>query len=153
LFEAGERDGQETWFADGASQVNLDGTTVDGNVLANGDSNPGFICGSIIGGNLVIHQTAAGVGPPPMWEIGDPGSCNFLPFDVTTGNYIGGNIEFSENQSGAMILGNDVEGNLQCHGNTPPPTGVGNAVDGQAIGQCAGFDGGVDDSTSPPDSD
>ena len=45
-----------------------------------------------------------------------------------------------------------IEHNLDCHNNTPPPTGSNNAVDGNAQGQCAALAGGVDDSASPPDS-
>ncbi|HEV3229244.1 MAG TPA: hypothetical protein VGY97_07210 [Solirubrobacteraceae bacterium] len=54
-------------------------------------------------------------------------------------SYVGGNLEFHNNAAQGRISSNDIEGNLGCHSNTPPATGLAssNAVDGQSQGECA----------------
>jgi hypothetical protein len=42
----------------------------------------------------------------------------------------------SRNTGGLQISGNLFEQDLSCDGNTPPPTGVGNRIEGEAEGQC-----------------
>ena len=87
--------------------------------------------------------------------------------DLTTfeGSEIHGNVELTENRSELQILNNDLrrdvvasrntggleisgnlfEQDLSCDDNTPPPTGVGNRIEGEAEGQCASLG-----ATDPP---
>jgi hypothetical protein len=51
----------------------------------------------------------------------------------------------SRNDGGLQISGNLFEQDLSCDGNKPPPTGVGNRIEGEAEGQCASLGG-----TDPP---
>lgn len=138
--------------ANNAQQVGIDNSTISGNVQANNVTDNGWVCGSTIGGNVEVGNASTSSASPGTWFIGDASWC-YPPFDPVPGNFIGGNLQFHNNTSGGVISNNDVEGNLDCHNNTPAPTGVNNAVDGNAQGQCASLAGGVDDSSSPPDSD
>jgi hypothetical protein len=87
--------------------------------------------------------------------------------DLTTfeGSEIHGNVELTANRSELQILNNDflrdlvasrntggleISGNLfeqdlRCDSNAPPPTGVGNRVEGETEGQCASLG-----ATDPP---
>ena len=87
--------------------------------------------------------------------------------DATTfeGSEIHGNVELTANRSELQILNNDflrdvvasrntggleISGNLfeedlRCDSNSPPPTGVGNRVEGESEGQCASLG-----ATDPP---
>ena len=56
-----------------------------------------------------------------------------------------GDVVVSRNTGGVEISGNLIEKNLRCDGNTPPPKGIGNRVEGEMEGQCASL--GV---TDPP---
>ena len=51
----------------------------------------------------------------------------------------------SRNTGGLQISGNLFEEDLSCDLNSPPPTGVGNRVEGEAVGQCASLG-----ATDPP---
>lgn len=46
-----------------------------------------------------------------------------------------------DNAGGVTISDNVIDGNLQCEGNAPAPTGGGNVVRGNAEGQCSGLAG------------
>jgi hypothetical protein len=138
--------------ANRAAQLSIDNSSVRGNVEAHNVTDNGWVCGSTIGQNVDVANAAESTSEPGSWFIGDASWC--VPqFDPVPGNYIGGTLNFHDNQSGGFISNNDIEKNLMCDKNTPPPTGSNNAVDGKATGQCAGLPGGVDDSASPPDSD
>ncbi len=51
------------------------------------------------------------------------------------------------NTGGLLISGNAFNEDLECSGNSPPPAGVGNVVEGEAEGQCANL---APDGPSPP---
>jgi hypothetical protein len=138
--------------ANGAVQIGIDNSRVDGDVHADNVTQNGWVCGSTIGGNVDVVNASQSASEPGSWFIGDASWCT-AQFDPVPGNYIGGNLTFHNNASGGSLSNNDIEGNLQCGNNTPPPTGTNNAVDHDAQGQCASLAGGVDDSASPPDSD
>ena len=98
--------------------------------LAGGIAGPASVlCGVQIGHNLDVHnnrnETVIGVSP----------TC-------TTGNSVGNDaVVLANHVSGApsaVIAGNTVWHNLDCLGNTPPPTGSSNTA-GHEIGQCAAF--------------
>jgi hypothetical protein len=76
--------------------------------------------GNDIGGNLQVHK-------------------NSFPLGQIVGNGVGfgsdGNLRFDENRGQSELLRNDVDGDLQCFENQPPPTSAGNTFD-QAQGQC-----------------
>jgi hypothetical protein len=136
------------------------GATVLHNVTANDAIQLG-IDNSKIGGNVQAHRLSGNVDvtdssqsstEPGSWFIGDASWCT-PQFDPVPGNYIGGSLRFNHNKSGASISNNDIEHDLVCEKNTPPPTGTNNAVDRKATGQCAALAGGIDDSASPPDDD
>jgi hypothetical protein len=54
-------------------------------------------------------------------------------------NQVGGNFEAEKNTGGVVIINNTINGNLKCKDNSPPPTGGGNNVGGNAEDQCAGL--------------
>jgi hypothetical protein len=107
-----------------------------------------LICGSTIGGNLILKDNTftsffAGCipGTGPGNSIG-----NNLIVDHNTGGMlqindeqIGGNLELKDNQgTGPWLLNlNQIEGSLSCEGNDPTPHGVGNVAQ-QYHGQCPG---------------
>ena len=92
---------------------------------------PNVVCGATIGGNLDVHSnkntSIVGVSSP---------ACS-------AGNSIGGDLHVNDNKvasgGSAVVSGNTVGHNLDCHGNTPAPTGGGNTVSGHKTGQCSGF--------------
>jgi hypothetical protein len=48
-----------------------------------------------------------------------------------------GDVQAFDNDCGLLIADNVIDGNLQCHGNDPPPTGGNNRVSGNKEDQCA----------------
>ncbi len=77
------------------------------------------------------------------WDIGQPlnppngqaaGPC-------AVANLVKGNLQFQNNGAQGLISDNSINGNLQCQGNTPPPTGIAgsNRVRGHKQGQCSGL--------------
>jgi hypothetical protein len=143
----------------GAVQLGIDNSQIAGSVTSTGITDNGWICGSRIGGNVVITNAVNNpetVNSPGQWDIGfaDPNFCGATAFDPVPGNAIGGTLKFAQNASGGELANNDVEARLVCTGNTPPPTGANNQVDKAATGQCTGLTGGTDnDTTSPGDND
>jgi len=138
--------------ANGATQLGIDNSTIGGNVEAHRVTDNGWVCGSTVGRNVDIADSGQSSAEPGSWFIGDASWCT-PQFDTVPGNYIGGSLHFHGNASGGSISNNDIEHDLACDKNTPPPTGTNNAVDHKATGQCAALAGGADDSASPPDSD
>lgn len=142
----------------GAIQLGIDDSTIMRGVTSEGVTDNGWVCGSTIHGNITILHSAsnpdANTGNSPGdWAIGDPSWC-VAQFDPQPGNVLYGNLNFYDNQSGATMTDNDIEGSLACVRNTPAPTGSGNTVDGSASGQCVSLGGSPDtDANSPPDSD
>lgn len=139
-------------IANGATQLGIDNSRIGGNVEAHNVTDNGWLCGSTVGGNVDVANSGQSTAEPGSWFIGDASWCT-AQFDPVPGNYIGGSLRFNDNASGGSISNNDIEHDLACEHDTPPPTGTNNAVDHKATGQCAALAGGVDDSSSPPDSD
>jgi hypothetical protein len=54
-------------------------------------------------------------------------------------NRVGGSIQAFQNTGGVLVASNQVDGNLQCKENAPPPRGGGNVVHGVKEDQCAGL--------------
>jgi hypothetical protein len=142
--------------ANDAVQLGIDHSTITGNVVATDVSDNGWICGSAIGGNVTISKTESNpeiANSPGQWAIGDTSWCT-NSLDQVPGNFIVGDVNFTNNKSGASISNNDIEDDLNCTGNAPPPTGTNNQVDGPNTGQCSTTGGGTDnDTTSPGDND
>jgi hypothetical protein len=94
-----------------------------GTTQANSLTEGVFADGSTIGGNVEIHNSLGGG----------------FGFGVD-GNSVGGNFHFDNNSGdpSSDISSNTIKGNLQCQGNTPPPTGAGNTAKHKQ-GQCAGL--------------
>ena len=124
-----------------AESLALIDTTVGGNLLADHTTGgPNFICGSTIDGNLTIQQSSS----QSYWQIGPELDGSVGAGVVTdgvgcTGVTVGLNLVFQNNLGGGDITDNQIAGNLDCHNNTPAPTGGGNTVGGNEKGQCTGF--------------
>jgi hypothetical protein len=143
----------------GAVQLGIDNSQITGRVVATAITDNGWICGSRIGGDVVITQSLSNpetMNSPGLWDIGspDPAYCGATQFDPVPGNAIGGDLTFKNNRSGGALADNDVEVDFNCRGNNPPPAGSNNQVDGNTSAQCAALAGGTDDdTTSPGDND
>jgi hypothetical protein len=120
--------------ANGAQFVTLNGATVNGNVradslLSNAPANGlNSICDTTINGNLQVDQSSA----DSPWDIGQAPTCS-------AGNLVRGSLLFVNNDALGLISDNSINGNLQCSGNTPPPSGGSNTVSGNKQGQCSGL--------------
>lgn len=106
--------------------ADVQGSTVNGNLVDVGLSQGAFLENAHIGGNLLIHHSS------------DGGS----GFTIT-GNTVGGDLTFNNNTSVNIIVGsnisnNSIVGGLACRDNTPAPTGSGNTAKTKS-GQCAGL--------------
>jgi subtilase family serine protease len=119
--------------ADQAASLTVGNSTVGGNLQIHNEPAGGaanVLCGDTVSGNLEVHNNAVET------IIGVGGSCS-------AGNWIGGNAQVHNNSvSGspvAVIVGNTIGHNLDCHNDTLPPTGGGNTVGGNKSGECAGF--------------
>ncbi len=99
--------------------ADLHESTLNGNLVDNAVSEGAFIQNSQIGGNLQIHRGTDFFGTG-------------FHIDMNT---IAGNMGFDQNNGTSEILNNHIQGNLRCHGNTPPPTGAGNTAKSKG-GQC-----------------
>jgi hypothetical protein len=55
---------------------------------------------------------------------------------IVSGTGVGGNVQAFHNTGGVEILGNVIDGNLQCKENKPVPTGGNNKVQGNKEDQC-----------------
>jgi len=64
-------------------------------------------------------------------------------------NDVNGSVQVIANRGGVDITRNLIDGNLQCKGNVPPPTGGGNVVHGNAEDQCASLAGGSPGNAGP----
>ncbi len=64
-------------------------------------------------------------------------------------NLVGGNVQVFQNRGTINIIGNIIDGNLQCKENVPPPTGRDNIVHGSAEDQCENL--AAPEDTAPPD--
>jgi hypothetical protein len=64
------------------------------------------------------------------------------------GNVVGSDLKANFNDGGVEIRGNDIDGNLQCQGNEPPPTGGDNVVGGNKEDQCENLQPGSSTTTS-----
>lgn len=153
-------------YANGALQVGVDNSTISGSINASGVTDNGWVCGSSVAGNVIVANAQFNsdtTTSPGQWVIGDSGSfgsqglyCGNTQFDPVPGNWIGGDLRFNHNASGGTISNNDVEDDLTCVGNSPPPSGTNNAVDDLNTGQCAALGGNTEpggDVTSPGDND
>ena len=114
------------------SGVRIAGVTIEGNLESDKASGAGdpmssganVICNTMIGGNLHVHNSAAGA----AWRIGACGP--------TT---VAGNVEFTHNAgTGNTIWGSGIHGNLMCDKNADVGGGD-NTVGGKREKQCAGL--------------
>jgi hypothetical protein len=143
----------------GAVQLGIDNSQITGRIVATAITDNGWICGSRIGGDVIVTRSANNpdlTTSPGTWDIGspDPNYCGSTQFDPVPGNAIGGDLTFTNNASGGALSNNDIEDDFNCAGNSPPPVGSNNQVDHQTSSQCAALAGGVDnDTTSPGDND
>jgi hypothetical protein len=100
--------------------ADLHESTVNGNLEDTAVSEGAFIQNSQIGGSLHIHHGTDFFGTG-------------FHIDMNT---IAGNMVFDQNTGASDILNNQVQGNLRCQGNNPPPVGAGNTAKSKG-GQCA----------------
>jgi hypothetical protein len=130
----------------GGGNLILNGGSVGGNVQING-GRTFSISSSSIKGNLQIQNIpSGGGGPNQICESRVGGNVqlqnNGTPVDIggngCPGNIIGGNLQVQNNSAAVDIFGNTIAKNLQCGGNTPPPSGGSNSAVAKQ-GQCSGF--------------
>ncbi|MGA7873876.1 MAG: hypothetical protein WCA22_23550 [Candidatus Binatus sp.] len=139
--------------ADHAKYLGLYGdSTVGGNVTAShttsfpptspptGDLKTNFLCYVWIGGDVQIQGSSS----DSPWVIGDPSACNRAV-------QMGGKLEFHNNAGSITVPGypvasglisqNYIGGNLDCHDDNPPATGIpsSNTVRGEKLGECSGL--------------
>lgn len=140
--------------ANGAS-VTYDGGHIDGNVLVY-PSASFDATGTSVNGNVQAERssqvtlTDANVGGSVQTEsasglavVGGTVDGNIQPDDggsvLVDGVNVNGDVQPFDNRGGVTITDNFIEGNLQCKGNDPAPSGGGNIVHGNAEDQCAGL--------------
>lgn len=117
-------------LADSGGSVALTGATVSGNVQLIGTRASNAVCRSTIGGNLAVHEATG------TTVVGDPQACS-------AGNTIGGDVDLHDNSgpppvASVLISDNRVAGDLQCQHDQPAADGTGgsNQVGGAAHGEC-----------------
>ena len=152
----------ESWAAD---FIDLFGVSIGGDVSARGGETAVFgedlevggdliaeendyfdLYDSVVNGSFYVRSTQSGSIFCGNTLNGNPeftGNMTLLtigsPVQACDGNRVNGNIIVVNNQAAAQISDNDVNGNLVCRANVPPPLGAGNRVGGNAEGQCRGF--------------
>ncbi|MEJ7838538.1 MAG: hypothetical protein WKF81_06960 [Thermomicrobiales bacterium] len=102
--------------SEGASTVSIgSGLAINGFVQI--DAGRGFVVkGATIGGSLQV--------------VSNSGSSQL------TSNYVKGDVRVFSYSIGITVTSNRVDGNLQCNGNFPAPTGSRNVVHGSEEDQC-----------------
>ena len=95
----------------GGGTLSINASNVNGDLQVQNipsSAGPSQICGTVVGGNLEVHNNGASV------EIGSssPPPC--------AGNTVGGNLQVQNNTGAEPIVGNTVAGNLQAQNNTGP---------------------------------
>jgi hypothetical protein len=152
--------GQNCVFVGGAitGNVQLDGgnlsltnTSVNGNVQLQGGGSFSIGPSVTIDGNLQAHNLPAGGAGNQVCDSHITGNLQYqnsgTPVEIgsgsptCTGNTIGGNVQFHNNDAQGLISNNTINGNLQCQNNTPPASGIAgsNTVGGQKQGECDGL--------------
>jgi hypothetical protein len=134
----------------------IQNSTIDGNVIVESSGNL-LVVDSTIEGNIQ-NDTSKRVRVKRSDVNGDiqlTGLTSAKRSEVV-GTFVGGTIDFFDNESpiilskndvnsdikannnfgGVTISNNDVGGNLQCQGNSPAPIGGNNVVDGNKEDQC-----------------
>jgi hypothetical protein len=109
--------------ATGIDLFDLSDSTVNGTFAVRGTGRGSFFCNNTLNGNSEFTSNRTEL------RIGAPGQ-------ACGGNRLNGNIVVARNQAQIEISDNDVGGNLTCRGNSPPPVGGGNRVQGNKEGQC-----------------
>lgn len=101
----------------GEASLVTEGTTVEGNVQGSGHRSVS-VTGGEVEGNVQLENGGAA---------------------TVTGVTIDGDLQSSSNSGPQQFRNNVIDGNLQCEGNEPAPTGSGNTVGGDKEGQCSGL--------------
>jgi len=109
--------------ATGVDYFDLYDSLVNGSFYVRNTQSGSIFCGNTLNGDSVFtnNRTLLTIGSPDQ-------ACD--------GNRVNGNVVVDRNEAAAEISDNDVSGNLTCRGNTPPPVGGGNRVEGNKEGQC-----------------
>jgi hypothetical protein len=134
------------------------GSYVSGNVVGLEGSDLSFYGGAAVGQNVTARQPAPlNQAPFYMCNASVFGSVSITggsnnkpsPFPITiggpicaafgdqTGNSIRQSLTLSNHQGPSQIYNNAIGGRLSCSGNSPAPTGGGNAATGGKYGQCS----------------
>lgn len=110
---------------------------VDGNVQGEG-ARLVRVVGSQVGGSVQVEQGGAATVNGTRVQ-GD------LQYDamrqqlVANRNVVGGNVQVVGNSGGVRLVGNRIDGGLQCKENRPAPVGSGNVAQEGEEGQCRGL--------------
>lgn len=114
--------------------LSIGSATIDGSIVSNDGVFGGSISSSIVHGNVLVNGTTGFEGTGGTWLIAGP-QLNGNP------QQIDGNLVLTNNQATIYAFENNINQNLVCEGNNPPPiTEIGtegNTVGGSSIGQCA----------------
>ena len=117
------------------TNVVVKGTRIDGDIQVKYATGSVRVTGANVDGNIQVVEGRSAI------TIND--------------NRVNGDVQVFKNPAGAKSINrNTIGGNLQCKENTPPPTGNGNVVRGNAEDQCRGLtgSGGGGGGTTPPPS-
>jgi hypothetical protein len=135
-----------------AGYVLVFSSQIDGGLSVAGSRNGlGFLCDSVVGGGVSVSGTTSSDFP---LTIGDPAN------DCAGNQITSGGLSLSDNKTNGIVKGNSIDrnasvggnssptpfdisdnsivGTLNCNGNTPAPTGSGNAA-AKKQGQCVGL--------------
>jgi hypothetical protein len=117
----------------------LNGTRVSGNILV--ETNATLHAYNVRVDNNIQADNAARVNVYSGTSVG--GSIQIFDSGAADirGVNLEGDLQAFNNNGEVAINTNTIDGNLQCKGNSPPPTGGGNIVQGSMEDQCANFGG------------
>ena len=111
------------------------GVRVIGSIQAEGATSVQVLRRSSIGGSVQLVQGGGAVVDFSRITGDILFDSNDSP-NAATRNTVGGNVQAFQNTGGVEISDNFIDGNLQCKGNNPAPTGGGNVVQGNKEDQC-----------------
>jgi hypothetical protein len=128
--------------------LSLTNTVVNGNVQLQNGGNFSIGPSATINGNLQAHNLPEGGAGNQVCDSVITGNLQYQNSDTPieigsgsptcTGNTIGGNVQFHNNDAQGTISDNSIKGNLQCQNDTPPASGIAgsNTVGGNKQGEC-----------------
>lgn len=128
-------------------------SSVNGNIQADGTDLVTVLEGTSVGGSIQLKS--GGMARVDSVKVNGDILFDSNKAEVSATrsefNLVGGNVQIFQNTGPINIVGNVIDGNLQCKENVPAPTGEDNIVHGNAEDQCA--DLAPPEDTTPPDTE